>query len=188
MLKNNKGFSLIELMVVVAIIAILASFAIPQYQSFQAKARQKEGVTLLGGFYTAAQATQAEINFYPGNFRAMGFNPAGQLHYRITSVNNATAVPTGHPTEADCVSTFNGVTVCGANDAPMGGTWTVAWREVLAGVARADDPALCAAAVSDTTFTACASGFIQTDSLVDTWRINELKLLENTQSGLSNAP
>ncbi|MCC6137669.1 MAG: pilin, partial [Bdellovibrionaceae bacterium] len=66
-LKSNKGFSLIELMVVVAIIAILASFAIPQYQSFQSKARQKEGLTMLNSFYVAAKATEAEQGIFPGN-------------------------------------------------------------------------------------------------------------------------
>ena len=39
---NKKGFSMIELMVVVAIIGVLAAIGIPQYSKFQAKARQSE--------------------------------------------------------------------------------------------------------------------------------------------------
>ncbi len=38
-LKNNKGFSLVELMVVVAIIGVLSAVAVPQFQKFQRKAK-----------------------------------------------------------------------------------------------------------------------------------------------------
>ena len=58
-MRNQKGFSLVELMVVVAIIAILASFAVPQYESFQAKSRQKEAMGLMNAFYAAAKAVEA---------------------------------------------------------------------------------------------------------------------------------
>lgn len=49
----QKGFTLIELMIVVAIIGILAAIAIPAYQSYTAKAQATEAITLLGGLKTA---------------------------------------------------------------------------------------------------------------------------------------
>lgn len=87
MITNNKGFSLIELMVVVAIIAILSTIAIPSYQGFQARARQKEGFALLSAYYTSAQGTYAEHGVFPGNFVQTGFAPTGQLTYRVTAAD-----------------------------------------------------------------------------------------------------
>lgn len=49
----QKGFTLIELMIVVAIIGILAAIAIPAYQNYTAKAQAAEAVNLLGGLKTS---------------------------------------------------------------------------------------------------------------------------------------
>ncbi len=50
--KSEHGFTLIELMIVVAIIGILAAVAIPAYQDYTAKAQASEAATLLGGLKT----------------------------------------------------------------------------------------------------------------------------------------
>lgn len=52
MKQIQKGFTLIELMIVVAIIGILAAVAIPAYQDYTARAQASEAVSLLGGLKT----------------------------------------------------------------------------------------------------------------------------------------
>lgn len=55
MKKNQKGFTLIELMIVVAIIAILAAIAIPQYQNYVSRSQVTRAVAELGAHRTAAE-------------------------------------------------------------------------------------------------------------------------------------
>lgn len=51
-MKNQNGFTLIELMIVVAIIGVLAAIAIPQYNDYTARSQLSEAIVLLSGFKT----------------------------------------------------------------------------------------------------------------------------------------
>lgn len=70
--KNAAGFSLLELMVVVAIIGILASMAIPRYNIFRARARQGEAKTSLGVIFTLQEAFKIEKEKYYNGSTAWG--------------------------------------------------------------------------------------------------------------------
>ena len=70
---NQKGFSLVELMVVVAIIGILAAIAIPNYQKFQARSKQTEARTQLSGIYAAETTFASEWNYGSANLRQIGY-------------------------------------------------------------------------------------------------------------------
>ena len=63
-MKKQQGFTLIELMIVVAIIGILAAIAIPAYQDYTIRAQVSEGLNLAGG----AKAAVSEYTMDRGSF------------------------------------------------------------------------------------------------------------------------
>ena len=70
--RRNRGFTLIELMIVVAIIGILAAIAIPNFVRFQARARQSEVHSNLKSLFTGLRTLQ---RMPQGTIRATGFAP-----------------------------------------------------------------------------------------------------------------
>lgn len=113
--KKSKGFTLIELMIVVAIIAILAAIAIPQYKKFQLKAKTSEAKANLGAIRSCEESYAAENDEYVfcawtpdatptatgiawttaaghEGFVSIGFAPAGTPRY-IYGVGTAANTP-----------------------------------------------------------------------------------------------
>lgn len=72
----QKGFTLIELMIVVAIIAILAAIALPAYQDYTKRSRVSEAVTLAGGAKTAVAEYFSNENAWPSSVQEAGIASA----------------------------------------------------------------------------------------------------------------
>jgi len=84
-LKNDKGFSLVELMIVVAIIGVLAALAVPKFQSFQAKAKQSEAKSNLSHIYTLEQSFYGDQDKYSNLLTDIGFTLQGHIRYGYTA-------------------------------------------------------------------------------------------------------
>jgi len=156
-LHSQKGFTLIELMIVVAIIGILAAIAIPNFLQYQARARQSEARTNLGGVFVSETAYLGENGRY-GSFQEVGFVLASATNrYTYRSPANGGAGGSAGAIGVDLFQTaLPTPTTQAAGTVVSGGTLAVAGAPAQ--------------------FTATASGNIDGDATLDQWHVNDIKL------------
>lgn len=154
--QGQKGFTLIELMIVVAIIGILAAIAIPNFLRYQAKSRQAEARTNLGGIFVAETAYFGETSRY-GDLGEVGFALAGATSNRYTYRSGAAGAAGGannggtstiNAAPSFMISAYTGLGTAGNFDSTG-----------------AADPAFSASAAAD----------LDSDGTIDGWFVNDVK-------------
>ena len=111
--NREKGFTLIELMIVVVIIGILAAMAIPRFMAANTRARQAEAKTNLRQVYTMQRAYRQEYDTYWGD-GVVASTTAGTAFARIQVEIMVPALYTY--TMAAATNTFSCTATCGILD------------------------------------------------------------------------
>lgn len=88
---GQAGFTLIELMITVAIIGILASIAIPKYQDYVAKTKMAEAGEILSAVYTNEIVYVSENGIYADSEAKLGMTMDGRRYYSLTTFTNVTS-------------------------------------------------------------------------------------------------
>ncbi|MBR9753909.1 MULTISPECIES: pilin [unclassified Cobetia] len=78
--KQQAGFTLIELMIVIAIIGILAAIAIPRYQDYTKRANVSEGLQLAAAAKTAVTEVYSTSSSFPATNAAAGLQEASTIN------------------------------------------------------------------------------------------------------------
>jgi type IV pilus assembly protein PilA len=160
--RPESGFTLIELMIVVAIIGILAAIAIPNFIKFQARSKQSEAKANLKAIFTAQKAFFQEKDRFSSLTGEVGFAPernnryayflaaTGQLEDRTSSVITR-------------ATTFTGIAV---------DTFKYGTASVQTYAATACGTAAGVTAPPTPVFVATAQGNVDADATMDQWSIS----------------
>ncbi len=136
MKKIQQGFTLIELMIVVAIIGILAAIAIPAYQDYTIRAQISEGLSLSAAAKAAVAEFYQDTGGYPTDNNDAGLAAAGAIQGKYVTqvaVGNADGIITV-TYGGDANSNINGATLqLAATDNGGSIDWTCTGVNILGG-------------------------------------------------------
>lgn len=97
----SEGFSLVELMVVVGILGILASIALPNFSKQSNRAKQAEAKVALNGIFSAENTYFIQSGSYTGCLSNLGYNGSGLTIYKVgfktASVTTVVGLPNCTP-------------------------------------------------------------------------------------------
>jgi type IV pilus assembly protein PilA len=174
---RNDGFTLVELMVVVAIIGILSAVAIPNFKQYQAKSKTSEAKLQLASIYSAETALMSDWDNFGTCLGDMGYTVAARGYY-VIGYTAANAAANG------TINANGGAGTCtSVHQLSPGTTGTLisvkgteaTFSDLTAAMTVPDD---------GSTFLVGAAGKISSDSaVIDTWTIDEDKTLLQTIRG-----
>ena len=142
--KLQQGFTLIELMIVVAIIGILAAIAIPAYQDYTIRAQVSEGLNLAGGAKAAVSEFTMDTGRFPSDNTTAGIAATatdinGKYVTQVSNTNGLISVSYGN----DAHAIINGTGILQLS--PTTNAGSIVWACKASGTTIADKhlPAAC---------------------------------------------
>lgn len=173
-LEDSKGFTLVELMVVVAIIGILSAIAVPNFKKYQAKSKQSEAKIQLAAVYATEVAANADYDTYAVCLLDLGYEQPPKGYYIVgfaTKDDTSKAVVTGRG---------GACTDAGFAVPPSAGQHLKVDAAALPVAAN-----LPSTAPTPTSFVAAAAGDIAGGTTIpyDIWKIDDSKALTNATVG-----
>jgi len=182
--RRAPGFSLVEVMIVVAIVGILAAIAVPNFLRFQARAKQSEAKGNLKAIFTGERARFGEKDRFSPFVQDIGFGPerGNRYAYRFTAgcanpeVRGGGPIVNATPATVDCIQVDQGRFPAALALPPtVGGI--PAWQPP------ANNPSV-PASISDAltqlpncpacSFSASAAGNVDYDSTIDVWYVSSV--------------
>jgi type IV pilus assembly protein PilA len=189
--KKSRGFTLVELLIVVAIIGVLSTLGVPTFRRMIQKSKKSEAKVNLGALYTAEAAFKAEYSVFGNNLHRMGFEIDGSPANMTYNIGFFAASCQGQGTAQPTISNVQGTQLNQAYPAYYTGfaaNDTRAGYAINSGCVGGGD-----ASADGLTFTARAEGVVSPSYVranpsatthLDIWTMDQGRTLVNTQDGV----
>lgn len=140
MKNKQQGFTLIELMIVVAIIGILASIAIPAYQNYTIRAQVSEGLSLSNAAKASVSEYYTDRGAWPANNVAAGLEVSGSIlgNYVVSVEVAGPIITVTYGNDAHAMIDTKAITLTVADN-----SGSLIWDCAGAGIANQHLPAAC---------------------------------------------
>ena len=180
---RERGFTLVELLIVVSIIGVLATIGVPTFRTMVQKAKKSEAKVALGGLYTAETAFFSEYGVYGSMLDKIGFDLEGSQANRTYNIGFL---------QASCAALGGGTIP--AKTTPSGSALNLAFpgyfngTQDLAYLSTKPNGGACGGAssnITETDFTGAAGGLIApgAGAVTDLWKIDRFRNLANVVDG-----